>query len=412
MRAEPQPFDVAQIRTEFPALHQEVHGKPLTYLDSAASSMKPQAVIDALVRFYSHDYSNVHRGVHALSQRATEAYEGARAALARFLSAGEDEVIFTRGTTEALNLVANAWSSKHLGPGDEVVLSGMEHHSNIVPWQMACERHGAKLVVLALDARGAIAEGEVEAKIGPRTKVVAVVHTSNALGTVNDIAFIRKVIDAQAPAAVLVVDGAQAVPHGPVDPRALGADFFAFSGHKMFGPTGIGALWGRRERLEQMPPWQGGGDMIKSVSFEKTTYAEPPARFEAGTPAIGEAVGLGAAARWLMALDGRAIAAHEDALLAYGHARLSEISGLRFTGTADKKKAVLAFAIDGVHPHDLGTLLDMEGVAVRVGHHCAEPVMHHFGVSATTRASLALYSTREEIDRLVMAIDKALRILR
>lgn len=411
MAREPEPLDVERVRREFPALHQEVHGRPLTYLDSAASSMKPQAVIDALVRFYAHDYSNVHRGVHALSQRATEAYEGARGALARFLSAQEDEVVFVRGTTEGLNLVANVWSSKHLGPGDEVVLSGMEHHSNIVPWQMACERHGGRLVVMALDARGQIAEGEVERKIGPRTKVVAVAHTSNALGTVNDVGFVRRVMDAQAPGAVLVVDGAQAVPHGPLDPRSLGADFFAFSGHKMFGPTGIGVLWGRRERLEQMPPWQGGGDMIKSVSFEATTYAEPPARFEAGTPAIGEAVGLGAAARWLMALDPRAIAAHEDDVLAYGHERLLAIPGLRFTGTAEKKKAVLAFAIDGVHPHDLGTLLDMEGVAVRVGHHCAEPVMRHFGVSATTRASLALYSTRAEIDRLALAIDKALRIL-
>ncbi len=406
------PFDVAALRREFPALHQEVHGKPLTYLDSAASSMKPQVVIDALVGFYARDYSNVHRGVHALSQRATEAFEDARRSLARFLSATDDEVVFTRGTTEALNLVANAWSSKFLRGGDEVVISGMEHHSDIVPWQMACERHGATLVVMALDDRGAIAEGEIEAKIGPRTKVVAVCHISNALGTVNDIAHIAAVTRAQAPAAVLVVDGAQAVPHGPVDPRALGADFYAFSGHKMFGPTGIGVLWGRRERLAEMPPWQGGGDMIRSVTFEKTTYADPPARFEAGTPAIGEAIGLGAAAKWLMAQDLVGVGAHEDDLLAYGHAQLAAVKGLRFIGTAPVKKAVLGFAIDGVHPHDLGTLLDMEGVAVRVGHHCAEPVMRRFKVPATTRASLALYSTRAEIDRLVMALDKALRILR
>lgn len=405
-------FDVEALRREFPALHQEVHGKPLTYLDSAASSMKPQVVIDALVGFYARDYSNVHRGVHALSQRATEAYEDARRAVATFMAAGEDEIVFTRGTTEALNLVANAWSSKFLGRGDEVVISGMEHHSQIVPWQMACERHGATLVVLALDDRGAIAEGEIEAKIGAKTKVVAVCHISNALGTVNDIAFISAVTRAQAPAAVLVVDGAQAVPHGPVDPRALGADFYAFSGHKMFGPTGIGALWGRRERLAEMPPWQGGGDMIRSVSFDKTIYADPPARFEAGTPAIGEAIGLGAAAKWLMAQDLVGIGAHEDDLLAYGHAQLATVPGLRFIGTAPLKKAVLGFAVEGVHPHDLGTLLDMEGVAVRVGHHCAEPVMRRFKVPATTRASLALYSTRAEIDRLVLALDKALRILR
>ncbi len=405
-------FDVDAIRREFPALQQEVNGKPLSYLDSGASSMKPQVVIDALVRFYSHDYSNVHRGVHSLSQRATEAYEAARRSIARFLSAGEDEVVFTRGTTEALNLVANAWTSKYLGSGDEVVISAMEHHSNIVPWQLACERHGAKLVVLAIDERGAIVEGEAERKIGARTKVVSIVHTSNALGTVNDLAHIAKVTRAQAPDAVFVVDGAQAVPHGPVDPRSFDADFFAFSGHKMFGPTGIGVLWGRRERLLAMPPWQGGGDMIKSVSFDGTTYADGPSRFEAGTPAIGEAIGLGAAVEWMMRLDWGAIAAHEDAVLAYGHDRLSAIAGLRFIGTAAAKRAILGFVIDGVHPHDLGTLLDMEGVAVRVGHHCAEPVMRRYGVPATTRASLALYSTKADIDRLVFALDKALTILR
>ena len=408
-----EPFDVEVVRREFPALAQEVNGRPLTYLDSAASAMKPRAVIDALVAFYTRDYSNVHRGVHALSQRATESYEAARRAVAAFLSAPDDEIVFTRGTTEALNLVAYAWSQRSLGPGDEVVISAMEHHSQIVPWQMACERHGAKLVVLDIDDRGAIAAGELERKIGPRTKVVAVCHTSNALGTVNDVPAIAAATRAQAHAdAVVVIDGAQAVPHGPLDPRALGADFFAFSGHKMFGPTGSGALWGKRERLAEMPPWQGGGDMIRSVSFEKTVYAAPPARFEAGTPAIGEAIGLGAAARWLMRFDPAAIAAHEDDLLAYGHARLTAIPGLRMIGTAPKKKAVLGFAIDGVHPHDLGTLLDLEGVAVRVGHHCAEPVMRRFQVPATTRVSLALYTTRTDLDRLVAALEKALSILR
>jgi cysteine desulfurase/selenocysteine lyase len=408
--ADPRPrFDVDAIRAEFPALHQEVNGKPLTYLDNAASSMKPRAVLDAMAAFYERDYSNVHRGVHTLSQRATTAYEAARQGLATFLSTTPDEVVFTRGTTEGLNLVANAWGRTFLRPGDEVVLSRMEHHSNIVPWQMACQATGATLVVLEIDDHGQIAAGEIESKITARTKVVSTGHVSNALGTVNDIP--RLAAAAHAVGALMVVDGAQGVPHGPVDPRALGADFYAFSGHKMFGPTGIGVLWGRRERLAAMPPWQGGGDMIRSVSFEQTTYADGPARFEAGTPAIGEAIGLGAAARWLMSKDLAGIAAHEDALLAYGHARLAEVPGLRMIGTAPNKKAVLGFVVDGVHPHDLGTLLDMEGVAVRVGHHCAEPVMRRFGVPATTRASLALYSTPTEIDRLVAALHKALSIL-
>lgn len=405
-----EPFSVERLRLEFPALHQQVHNKPLTYLDSAASSMKPEFVLAAMRDFYARDYANVHRGVHTLSQRATELYEASRRDLAHFLSASPDEVVFTRGTTEALNLVANAWSARHLRPGDEVVLSGMEHHSQIVPWQMACERHGADLVVLDLDERGQIAAGELDDKIGQRTRVVAVCHISNALGTVNDVRAIAQ--RAHEVGAIVVVDGAQAVPHGPVDPRALGADFYAFSGHKMFGPTGIGALWGRYELLLDLPPWQGGGDMITSVSFEKTTFAKPPARFEAGTPAIGEAIGLGAAARWLMAQDLEGLARHEDDVLAYGHAALLQIPGLRFIGTAEHKKAVLGFVIDGVHPHDLGTLLDLEGVAVRVGHHCAEPVMRRFGVPATTRASLAAYSTRAEIDRLVAALHKAIKLLK
>lgn len=404
------PFDVESLRVEFPALHQEVNGKPLAYLDSAASSMKPKAVLDALHDFYHRDYSNVHRGVHTLSQRATELYEEARRSIATFLSVNSDEVVFTRGTTEALNLVAMSWSQRYLRPGDEVVISGMEHHAQIVPWQMACERYGAELVVLDLDDDGQIAEGELDKKIGERTRMVAVCHISNALGTVNDI---RRIAErAHEVGAVMCVDGAQAVPHGPVSPRSLGADFYAFSGHKMFGPTGIGVLWGRYELLNSMPPWQGGGDMIRSVSFERTTYREPPARFEAGTPAIGEAIGLGAAARWLMAQDIAGMTRHEDELLAYGHEVLTTISGLRFIGTAARKKAVLGFTIDGVHPHDLGTLLDLEGVAVRVGHHCAEPVMRRFGVTATTRASLGAYSTRAELDTLVRALDKAVSLLR
>lgn len=404
------PFDVERLRKEFPALHQEVNGKPLVYLDSAASSMKPQAVLTALHDFYARDYSNVHRGVHTLSQRATELYEQARRDIATFLSVNADEVVFTRGTTEALNLVAYSWSLRYLRPGDEVVISGMEHHAQIVPWQMACERHGAELVVLELDDDGQIAAGELDKKIGERTRMVAVCHISNALGTVNDIHKIAA--RAREVGAVVCVDGAQAVPHGPLSPRALGADFYAFSGHKMFGPTGIGVLWGRHELLNAMPPWQGGGDMIRSVSFERTTFREAPARFEAGTPAIGEAIGLGAAARWLMSQDIAGLTRHEDELLAYGHAALSPIPGLRFIGTAKQKKAVLGFTIDGVHPHDLGTLLDLDGVAVRVGHHCAEPVMRRFGVTATTRASLAAYSTQAEVDTLVRSLDKAVALLR
>ncbi len=404
------PFSVDALRKEFPALSQEVNGKPLVYLDSAASSMKPQVVIDAMRDFYLRDYSNVHRGVHTLSQRATELYEEARRELARFLFASPDEVIFTRGTTEGLNLIANAWSSKNLRAGDEVVISAMEHHSQIVPWQMACERHGATLVVLDVDELGQIAAGELETKIGPKTRVVATCHISNALGTVNDIPRIAEL--AHSVGAIMVVDGAQGVPHGPVSPKAMGADFYAFSGHKMFGPTGIGVLWGRYELLADLPPWQGGGDMIASVSFEKTTYAKPPARFEAGTPAIGEAIGLGAAARWLMSQDLDGLTRHEDDVLAYGHEALATIPGLRFIGRAAKKKAVLGFVIDGVHPHDLGTLLDLEGVAVRVGHHCAEPLMRRFGVPGTTRASLAAYSTRAEIDQLVAALGKAVSLLR
>lgn len=403
-------FDVERLRKEFPALHQEVNGKPLVYLDSAASSMKPQAVLTALHDFYARDYSNVHRGVHTLSQRATELYEQARRDIATFLSVNADEVVFTRGTTEALNLVAYSWSLRYLRPGDEVVISGMEHHAQIVPWQMACERHGAELVVLELDDDGQIAAGELDKKIGERTRMVAVCHISNALGTVNDIHKIAA--RAREVGAVVCVDGAQAVPHGPLSPRALGADFYAFSGHKMFGPTGIGVLWGRHELLNAMPPWQGGGDMIRSVSFERTTFREAPARFEAGTPAIGEAIGLGAAARWLMSQDIAGLTRHEDELLAYGHAALSPIPGLRFIGTAKQKKAVLGFTIDGVHPHDLGTLLDLDGVAVRVGHHCAEPVMRRFGVTATTRASLAAYSTQAEVDTLVRSLDKAVALLR
>ncbi|MFO0746633.1 MAG: SufS family cysteine desulfurase [Myxococcota bacterium] len=403
-------FDPESVRGQFPALHQDVNGKPLVYLDNAATTHKPVAVLDAMDHFYRFDNANVHRGVHTLSQRATESYERARQTLATFIHArGPDEIVFTRGTTEALNLLAWGWGSKVLGPGDKVVLSGMEHHSNIVPWQLACERTGAEIAVMELDQTGAIAAGEIDKKIDERTKIVSVVHTSNALGTVNPVAAIAA--RAHAVGAVCVVDGAQATAHGAVDVQALGCDFFACSSHKMFGPTGIGLLWGKRELLREMPPWQGGGDMIKTVTFARSTWADPPSRFEAGTPAIADAIGMAAAAEWLMGLDRDAIQRHEAELLAYGTDILTSIRGLRMIGTAADKHAILGFVIDGCHPHDVGMLVDHEGVAVRVGHHCTQPVMACFGISATTRASLALYSTRGELERLGAALEKARSIL-
>jgi len=402
--------DLEALIAQFPALNQEVNGRPLVYLDNGASTQKPQVVIDALVNFYTKDYSNVHRGVHTLSQRATDHYEAARRSVARFLGARSDsELVFTRGTTESINLVSNAWGRANLKPGDEIVISGMEHHSNIVPWQLIAAETGAKLVVMKLDDDGAIAAGEAERCIGPKTRILSIIHTSNALGTVNPVAELAT--RAKSFGATVLVDGAQVVPHGPFDVYALNCDFFAFSGHKMFGPTGIGGLWGRPEALSAMPPWQGGGDMIRSVSFEGSTWAEPPSRFEAGTPAIAQAVGLGAAAEWMMTLDWDALRAHEADLLAYGTEILSAVPGLRLIGTAPHKQAILSFELNGCHPHDLGTLLDLEGVAVRVGHHCAEPVMHHFKVSATTRASLAIYSRRSDLDRLVTALEKARKLL-
>jgi cysteine desulfurase/selenocysteine lyase len=403
-------LDLDGLRAQFPALHQEVHGKSLVYLDNAATTHKPQCVIDALVRFYSRDNANVHRGVHTLSQRATDAFEAARRSLARFVAAkSDDEIVFTRGTTEALNLVAHAWGRHNLRPGDEIVLSGMEHHSNIVPWQLVAAATGAVVRVLRLDRDGAIAAGEPERVIGPRTRILSIVHTSNALGTVNPVA--ELVARARSFGALTVVDAAQLVPHGPFDVHALGADFVAFSGHKMFAPTGIGVLWGRAEVLAAMPPWQGGGDMIRSVSFEGSTWADAPSRFEAGTPSIADAVGLGAAADWMLGLDWEILRAHEADLLHYATDAVATVPGLRIIGTAKEKRAILSFEVRGCHPHDLGTLLDCEGVAVRVGHHCAEPVMRHFGVPATTRASFAIYSTRSEVDRLVVALDKARRLL-
>lgn len=404
--------DVERIREEFPALHQKVHGKPLVWLDNAATTQKPYAVIDSMNRFYSEDNANVHRGVHALSERSTRAFEAARERVGKFLNAAETrEIVLLRGTTEAINLVANAWGTKNLRDGDEVVISGMEHHADIVPWQMACERTGAKLRVLPLNERGELVLEEAEKIIGPKTKLVGCVHVSNALGTVNPVKELAKLAHAQG--ALMLVDGAQATAHVPVDVRDIDADFYAFSGHKVYGPTGVGALYGKAAILEAMPPWMGGGDMIRSVTFEKTTYAGLPAKFEAGTPNVAGVIGLGAALEWYMAHDRAEIWAREDELLRYGTQKLvDEVPGLRMVGTAASKVAVMSFVIDGVHPHDLGTILDRQGVAIRTGHHCAQPVMQFFRIPATARASLGIYNSKEDVDRLVEALKQAVRVMR
>jgi cysteine desulfurase/selenocysteine lyase len=401
--ARPEPFDVERVRRDFPILRQKVRGKPLVYLDSAATAHKPQAVVDAVARFYLEDNANVHRGVHALSERATAAFEAARAKVAGFIGAADPrEVIFVRGTTEAVNLVAQTFGRTRVGAGDEVLVTEMEHHSNIVPWQMLCQENGAKLEVAPVDDRGDLVLDELERRLTPRTRLLAVAHVSNALGTVNPV---RRIVEmAHARGVPVLVDGAQAVPHLPVDVQELGCDFYALSGHKVFGPTGIGALWGKAEHLEAMPPWQGGGDMILSVSFERTVYNQIPYKFEAGTPHMAGAVGLGAAVDWLQGLDRAGAGAHERDLLAYGTARLQEVPGLRLVGTAREKAGVLSFVLDDIHPHDVGTVLDREGVAIRTGHHCAQPVLQRFGLRATARASLALYNTRAEIDALVQGL--------
>ncbi len=404
-------FDIERLRRHFPILGEKVYGKPLVYLDNAATSQKPQAVIDALARFYSKDNANVHRGVHYLAERATEEYEGARAKVQRFLNAEHaSEVIFVRGTTEAINLVAQTYGKAHVGADDEVRISAMEHHSNIVPWQMLCEEKGARLRVAPINDAGEFLFEEFEKLIGPRTRLVAVTHVSNVLGSINPI---RRIVEmAHARGARVLVDGAQAAPHLKVDVQALGCDFYTLSGHKMYGPTGIGVLYGRRELLEEMPPWQGGGDMILSVSFEKTVYNKPPYKFEAGTPNLAGAVGLGAAIDFLAGLEHDALAAHEADVLAYGIHALAEIPGLRLIGTAHAKASVLSFMLDGIHPHDIATILDREGIAIRAGHHCAQPLMKRLGVAATARASLACYSTRQDIDALVAGLWKVQEVFR
>lgn len=406
-RASTTPLDVEIVRRDFPVLDQTVHGKPLAYLDNAATSQKPTAVIETIERYYREDNANIHRGVHTLSERATAAFEATREKVRRFLNAESSrEIVFLRGTTEAINLVAQSYARPRLQPGDEIIVSEMEHHSNIVPWQIVCEQTGATLRVLPINERGELEIHALDGLIGPNTKLIAVGHVSNALGTVNPVAEItRRAHERDIP---VVVDGAQATPHMAVDVRALGADFYAFSGHKMFGPTGAGALYGRLELLEEMPPYQGGGEMIRSVSFHTpTVYNDVPAKFEAGTPNIAGVIGLGAAIDYLERTGLERIAAREAELLAHATETLEAVPGLRIIGTARQKTAVISFVIDRVHPHDLGTILDHEGIAIRTGHHCAQPVMEHFGVPATARSSMAFYNTREETERLAEALDRA-----
>ncbi len=401
-------LDVERIRQDFPILHQSVHGHPLAYLDNAASSQHPRSVIDAISRYYSHDHANVHRGVHTLSHRATDAQEGARDKVRRFINAASvREIVFTRGTTEAINLVAYSFGQS-LHPGDEILLSRMEHHSNIVPWQLACERTGAKLVVAPINDRGELLVDEFMARLNARTRLVTLAHVSNALGTVNPVQDI--VAAAHARGIPVLLDGAQAIAHQAVDVRAIGCDFYAFSGHKMCGPTGIGVLYGREDRLQQLPPFQGGGDMILTVSFERTTYNDLPYKFEAGTPHVAGAAGLGAAVDYLSAIGMARIARYEAGLLDYATRAVGALPGVRLFGTASDKTGVLAFNVDTIHPHDLGTVLDHQGVAIRTGHHCAMPVMDFFGVAGTARASFAFYNTRAEIDQLVEAIRVAIRM--
>jgi cysteine desulfurase/selenocysteine lyase len=404
--AAPPRFDVARIRKDYPILRQRIHGKPLVYLDNAATTQKPQAVLDALNRFYATDNSNVHRGVHMLSQRATEDYENARRKVKRFLNtAHAREIVFVRGTTEGINLVAQSYGRKHVQPGDEILISHMEHHSNIVPWQILCEEKGAVLRVVPINDRGEFLLEEYEKLLNPRTRLVSVVHVSNVLGTINPVGQIIAL--AHRRNVPVLIDGAQAVPHLPIDVRQLDCDFYAFSGHKLYGPTGIGVLYGKADLLEAMPPYQGGGDMISSVTFEKTTYNTLPYKFEAGTPNIAGAIGLGAAIDYLGEIGLEEVAAHERQLLSYATAAVAAVPGVRLVGTAPERAGVLSFVLEDVHPHDIGQILDQEGIAIRTGHHCCQPVMDRFHVPATARASLALYNTRDEIDALVAALYRA-----
>lgn len=404
-------FEVEQFRKDFPALHQIVHGKPLVYLDNAATSQKPAAVIDAIKYYYEHDNANVHRGVHALSQRATLAYENARTTVANFIHAkSTKEIIFVRGTTEAINLVAQSYGRKFLKSGDEIIISYLEHHSNIVPWQLLCEQISATLKVIPINHKGEILIEEYKKLLSNKTKIVAISHVSNALGTINPVQEIIKL--AKAVGAITLVDGAQAAPHAQIDVQALDCDFYAFSGHKLYGPTGIGILYGKQELLEKMPPYQGGGEMIKMVSFSKTLYNELPHKFEAGTPHISGAIGLAAAIRYLTLIGLKNIAAYEHELLAYATEKALSFSGLTLIGTAAHKASILSFVLDFAHPHDVATILDMEGVAIRAGHHCAMPLMEFFKVPATIRASFAFYNTRADVDRLFEGLIKVREVFK
>ena len=402
-------FDVARIREDFPVLHQMVNGKPLVYLDNAATTQKPQAVIDALVRYYSADNSNVHRGVHTLSQRATEDYDSGRSKARQFLNAASDEeIIFVKGTTDGINLVAHSYARQHLGKGDEIIISTMEHHSNIIPWQVLCQEKGAHLRVIPISDAGELLMDEYESLLSSRTKLVAITHVSNVLGTVNPIKQIVEMAHSQG--VPVLVDGAQATPHMPVDVQKLGCDFYVFSGHKIYGPTGIGVLYGKAGLLEAMPPYQLGSDMIKSVTFERTVYNDLPYKFEAGTPNIAGVIGMGAAIDYLTEIGMDRIDNYEHGLLEYGTECLSGIDGVKIVGNAPGKASVLSFVMDCAHPHDIGTILDTEGVAIRTGHHCAQPLMNRYGVPATARASLSFYNTRDEVDLLVKAIDRVIEV--
>jgi cysteine desulfurase/selenocysteine lyase len=404
-------YDVATLRSDFPILATKVYGKPLVYLDNAASAQKPLAVIEAERDVYERCYANIHRGVHWLSVHATDAYDAAREKARAFVNArAAHEIIFLRGTTEAVNLVAQTYGRRNVGAGDEVLITGLEHHSNIVPWQMLCEEKGARLSVVPLDEAGEIDPDTLERMLTPRTKLVSVAHLSNALGTVLPVKRIAEL--AHARGIPVLVDGAQAVPRMPVDVRDLDCDFYAFSSHKIYGPTGVGVLYGKTALLEAMPPWQGGGDMIRSVTFEKTTYNALPYKFEAGTPNITGGIAFGAALDYVSGIGLDRIAAHEHDILAYATEQVSAIEGLKIIGTAREKAGVLSFVLDGVHPHDIGTVLDREGIAIRTGHHCAQPVMERYGLSATARASFGLYNTRGEVDALVAAIHKVVRMFR
>ena len=403
------PFDVDKIRADFPVLNQMINGKPLVYLDNAATSQKPQSVIDTLVNYYSTENANVHRGVHTLSQRATDDYEAARDKVKRFINAEKDEeIIFVRGTTEAINLISQTYGRSCMSEGDEIIISSMEHHSNIVPWQILCREKGAILRVIPVNDLGELLLDEYERLFTDKTKLVSIVHQSNALGTINPA---KEIVDiAHGHGVPVLLDGAQAIAHLEVDVRELGCDFYAFSGHKLYGPTGIGVLYGKESLLEKMPPYQAGGEMIKSVTFDETLYNVLPNKFEAGTPNIAGAIGLGAAIDYVGTLGIGQIAAYESELLQYGTSRLSGIEGLKIIGTADKKGSVISFVMEGVHPHDIGTILDAEGIAIRTGHHCAQPLMDRFGVPATARASFAFYNTKEEIDVLVKGIDRVIEV--